>query len=103
MVSSANILIVCSDAREIKKLSTLLHLGKSCGTDLEAVESLWFAYPSICLYLRILFNLRIMHFSMPAQCMETVMVRIITSVDGGISNFGDYRPIAIASAISKLF
>ena len=50
-----------------------------------------------------LFNLHIMHSYMPVQCKETVIVPIIKIVNGDISNSGNYKPIAIASVISKLF
>ena len=44
-----------------------------------------------------------MHSFVPSQCLETVIVPIIKSPTGDISNSGNYRPIAIASVVSKLF
>ena len=44
-----------------------------------------------------------MHSFIPSQCLQTVIVPIIKSPTGDISNSGNYRPIAIASVVSKLF
>ena len=44
-----------------------------------------------------------MHFFIPSQCVETVVIPIIKSTTGDMSNSGNYRPIAIASVVSKLF
>ena len=43
------------------------------------------------------------HSFIPSQCLETVIVPIIKSPTGDISNSGNYRPIAIASVVSTLF
>ena len=80
--SDANILNVCSDTAEIKRLSTLLPLEKSCGTDLVAVESLRFAHPSICLYLSMLFNLCITN-QLRRRCLAGLPVsyfRLVTLI-----------------------
>ena len=59
--------------------------------------------PSICIYLSVLFNLCTVHSFIPSQCLETVIVPIIKSPTGDISNSGNYMPIAIVSVVFKLF
>ena len=44
-----------------------------------------------------------MHSFIPSQCLETVIVPIIKSPTGDISNSENYMPIAIVSVVFKLF
>ena len=54
-------------------------------------------------HLSVFFNLCTVHSFIPSQCLETVIVPIIKSPTDDISNSGNYRPIAIAWVVSKLF
>ena len=44
-----------------------------------------------------------MHSFIPSQCLETVVVSIIKSPTGDVSNSGNYSSIAIASVVSLAF
>ena len=44
-----------------------------------------------------------MHSFIPSQCLETVIVPIIKIPTGDKPISGNYRPIAIALEVSKLF
>ena len=88
---------------DVKRLLPLRPLHKSPGRDNISAEFIRFAHPSICIYLSVFFNLCTVHSFILSQCLETVIVPIIKSPIGDISNSGNYRPIAIASVVSKLF
>ena len=101
--ASDNLQGIGCNVADVKRLLPLLPLNKSPGRDNISAEFIRFAHPSICIYLSVFFNLCTVHSFIPSQCLETVIVPIIKSPTGDISNSGNYRPIAIASVVSKLF
>ena len=88
---------------DVKHLLPPLPLNKSPGRDNISAEFIRFAHPSICIYLSVVFNLCTVHSFIPSQCLDTVIVPITKSPTSDISNSVNYRPIAIASVVSKLF
>ena len=101
--ASDNLQGIGCNVADVKRLLPLLPLNKSPGRDNISAEFIKFAHPCICIYLSVFFNLCTVHSFIPSQCLETVIVPIIKSSTGDISNSGNYRPIAIASVVSKLF
>ena len=65
-------------------------------------EHILHSHKSIYLHLSILFNLRLSHNFIPASCIASVITLIVKNKqdDAGVSS--NYRPITMASVISKL-
>ena len=101
--ASDNLKGIGCNVADVKRLLSLLPLNKFPGRDNISAEFIRFAHPSICIYLSAFFNLCTVHSFIPSQCLETVIVPIIKSPTGDISNSGNYRPIAIVTVVSKLF
>jgi len=45
----------------------------------------------------------LMHGKIPQECMQTVIAPICKSKKGNISDVGNYRPVSLATIISKLY
>ena len=65
-------------------------------------EHILHSHKSIYLHLSILFNLRLSHNFIPVSCIPSVITPIVKNKqdDPGVSS--NYRPITVASVISKL-
>ena len=83
----------------IKKLP----LQKSAGADDITAEHLRYAHYCVCIYLSVLFNLCVSHGFIPEDCLITDIVSILKCKNKDATNVGNYRPIAVATTISKLF
>ena len=83
----------------IKKLP----LQKSAGADGITAEHLRYAHYCVCIYLSVLFNLCVSHGFIPEDCLITDIVPILKCKNKDTTNVGNYRPIAVATTISKLF
>ena len=83
----------------IKKLP----LQKSAGADGITAEHLRYAHYCVCIYLSVLFNLCVSHGFIPKDCLITDIVPILKCKNKDATNVGNYRPIAVATTISKLF
>ena len=77
--------------------------GKACGVDGLAAEHFIHASPIIHVYLSMLFNCFITHGYLPEDFMKTAIVPIIKNKTGDSSDKGNYRPIALVTACSKIF
>ena len=53
--------------------------------------------------LNLFFNMCILHGYIPKPCINTVIVPILKNKNGNHQDCGNYRPIAIATVVSKLF
>ena len=87
-------------------LSPLLHnlsLRCSSGADNLSAHHLCYADPSINIYLRILFNLCLFHGVIPDNCSAFVIIPIVKDKNKDLQDVNNYRLIAVASTISKLF
>ena len=88
---------LCSD--DVKSSVKSLSANKACGLDNLFAEHLLYASPSIHALLSICFNAFIVHGFLPSDLTDT----IVKDKTGDISEKGNYRPIALASVISKVF
>ena len=77
--------------------------GKSPGYDNLAAEHFIFADSSISVMLALLFTSMLSHGHIPADFMKSTIVPIIKNKTGDSSDTGNYRPVAIVTACSKLF
>ena len=92
---------LCSD--DVKSSIKSLNANKACGLDNLFAEHLLYASPSIQTLLSICFNAFIVHGFLPSDLTDTVLVPIVKDKTADISDKGNYRPIALASVISKVF
>ena len=87
-------------------LSPLLHnfsLRCSSGADYLSAHHLCYADPSINMYLNILFNLCLFRGVIPGICLTSVIIPIVKDKNKDLQDVNNYRPIAVASTVSKLF
>jgi len=61
-----------------------------------------YAHSNIIGLLSMLFNAMFLHNYLPCKLMETIIVHIIKSKNGLITDKDNYRPIAITSVVSKI-
>ena len=57
----------------------------------------------ICVHLSLLFTNLLRHGYLPAALMQSAIVPILKTRQGDTSDKNNYRPIAIVTAISKMF
>ena len=62
-----------------------------------------YADSSMCNHLSSLFNVCLMHGKILQECKQTVIVPICKNKNGNISDAVNYRPVSLATIISKLF
>ena len=89
---------------DINRSIASLCSNKACGIDVPFAEHLFHASPEIHVLLSICFNALIVHGFLPNPLTDTVLVPIVKDKTKNISdNLGNYRPIALASVMSKVF
>ena len=86
---------LCSD--DVKSSVKSLSANKACGLDNLFAEHILYASPSIHTLISICFNAFIVHGFLPSDLRDTVP--IVKDKAADISDKGNYRPIALASAI----
>ena len=77
--------------------------NKACGIDVLFAEHLLHASPEIHVLLSISFNAFIVHGFLHNPLTDTVLVPIVKDNTKNISDKGNYRPIDLASVVSKVF
>ena len=77
--------------------------GKSSGVDGISAEHFIFAHSRIHVLLSLLFSAFITHGYVPDMFMKTAIVPIIKNKTGDTSDKNNYRPIALVTAVSKIF
>ena len=88
------------------KIKSLLHklpLNRAAGKDGIFTEHIFYVDSSVCNHLSSLFNVCLMHGKIPQECMQTVIVPICKNKNGNITDAVNYRPVSLATIISKLF
>ena len=79
-----------------------LPLNKSPGPDCISAEHLLYADESLRFFLSELFNMCIVHGYIPNSCLNTTIVPICKNKNGNMSDTSNYRPVAVATVVSKL-
>ena len=92
-----------SDADSIRSLLYKLPLRKAAGSDGLSAEHLIYADPVVCSVISIFIKLCLIHGDIPPACLDTVLTPIIKSRNGDVTSKNNYRLVAIATVLSKLF
>lgn len=92
----------CSPS-DLYRLLFKLQPNKSAGLDNISAEHLFYSDGRVYELLSVLFNSCIIHGVLPTQFLNTVITPVIkrSNLDPEVMN--NYRPIAVASTVSKLF
>ena len=91
------------DASAIFESLKEIKLGKSAGIDGLAAEHFVYSHSSISVHLAFLFTCMLNHGHVPTAFMKTSIIPILKNRNGDSSDKNNYRPIAIVTAMSKLF
>ena len=97
---SENIIV---SSRVTSKLICEWESGKSSGPDNISPESWKFASNRLSVLLSLCFSLCLSHGYLQPAKIKTTIVPIVKNKCGHISESNNYRPIALATIISKLF
>ena len=88
---------------DLGKYRQQLKAGRAMGMDGISPEHLKHAPVKVDIHLSLLFNSFIRHSFLPASFMPVKITPIVKSTTGDISSSKNYRPVAIATAASKIF
>ena len=80
-----------------------LKCGKAAGSDDLCAEYFKFAHNKLHVLLSMCFTLFCTHSYLPAPMIETIIVPIVKNKCGNLCDSNNYRPIARATLMSKLF
>jgi len=87
----------------VSKAIKLLKSGKAAGSDHLSGEHFIHADQAVSVLLSMLFNLCFTHGHLPANFMKTDIFPILKNKAGNCQDVNNYRPIALVTAMSKLF
>ena len=88
---------------DLSKYRQQLKVGKAMGMDGVSPEHLKYASNKVDVHLSLVFNSFIRHSFLPSVFMPVKITPIVKSATGDISSSKNYRPVAIATAGSKVF
>ena len=91
------------DASAIIESLKEIKLGKSAGIDGLAAEHFVYSHSSISVHLTLLFICMLNHGHVPTAFMKTSIIPILKNRNGDSRDKNNYRPIAIVTAMAKLF
>ena len=98
-IDFCNFIRVCDVAKCVKQLP----VGKSAESDGIPGEVLRLSLPRLNVYLAIFLNACMRHCYLPSAFMQTTLVPILKDKLKPASDSDNYRLIALASAVSKVF
>ena len=87
---------------EIVEAIKSLQLNKSCGMDGIQAEHLKYSSNKLIPLLSMCFSSLFVHGFLPSGLMSVVLVPVIKNKVGNVNSSDNYRPIALASVVSKL-
>ena len=87
---------------EISQAIKQLADGKACGLDNITAEHLKLASPRVAVLLSICFTGLVTHGILPDAMLTVVLVPVIKDKAGKVGSMDNYRPIALASILSKV-
>ena len=94
---------VCNiSVQEVSNSIRDLSSGRSPGQDDLQAEHLKFASRSCNVHLSLCFTMMLKHSHLPSALTKVILVPIVKDKTGNISEKDNYRPIALASVVSKL-
>ena len=93
--------MICT-VSEIEDIIRDMPKGKSPGLDRITIEHLIHAPRQVIVILSLLFTSMFTHGTIPTLIMNVALVPILKNKLGSISDAANYRPIAIASVLSKI-
>ena len=90
-----NMSVLSSD---VSKIIGELKYGKVSGSDNICVE-----YDKLSILMSLCFSTCLCHGYLPPHMIETTIVPIVKNKCGNLSDSNNYRPIALATIMSKVF
>ena len=94
---------ICVAPDEVKQAIKNLDCNKSCGLDGIAAEHLQNSSDSVLPLFSMCLTALLIHGFLPERMLSVVLVPVIKDKNGKINSKDNYRPIALASIISKAF
>ena len=90
---------------DISHLISQLKCGKAAGSNDLCAEYFKFAHSKLHILLSMCYSLFFTHSYLPAPMIETIgiIVPIVKNKWGNLCDSNNYRPIALATLMSKLF
>ena len=88
---------------EVRSALSKMKCDKACGLDGVPVECFLYGTTVLLKHLTRIFNTCISHAHFPTLLSNSFITPVIKNKYGDLNNKNNYRPIAIASAISKIF
>ena len=76
--------------------------GKAAGPDGIAMEAFTYGNARLLVHLSFLFNLFLAHRHIPPLFMQSVIIPLVKTRGGDLSDLNNYRAIAISNSISKI-
>ncbi len=79
-----------------------LKFNKACGQDRITAEHLKYASQSIAVLLALCFSGLMKHDTLPGSMLSVLLVPVVKNKTGKLTSLDNYRPIALASILSKV-
>ena len=89
--------------RDVEQGMKNLSLNSAPGLDGVKGDHLKYAHPTLLLHLSLLFTVMFRHHYTPQQFINIMIRNLVKDQHKSLSDKSNYRPIALASIISKLF
>jgi hypothetical protein len=93
---------VCVTYEQLKTAIKELPVGKACGLDGIFSEHLKYASCRLLVLLSVCLSSLFTHGALPDSLVDVALVPVITDKSGNITSKDNYRPIALASIVSKV-